>query len=122
MDKVVHFEVPADDLNRAQEFYKKVFGWEMTPAPEMEYLMVKTGEKEDQGKWPFINGGIMKRTNGMAGTVITIDVPDLEATLKLLEENGGKMIKEKQSVMDMGFLAYAQDSEGNIIGIWQNTK
>ncbi len=123
MGKVVHFEIPADDVKRASEFYKKVFDWEMTAVPEMDYTMVTSGPKTDQDvKWPFINGGMMKRTAGISSPVVVMDVKDLNATLKLLEENGGKIIKGSQSVGDMGFIAYVTDSENNVVGVWQNAK
>ncbi|MBI3887846.1 VOC family protein, partial [Candidatus Microgenomates bacterium] len=64
MNKVIHFEIPADDINRAQRFYKEVFGWKMNIIPEMNYTIVQTGPTDEKGMTKesgFINGGMMKR-------------------------------------------------------------
>ena len=42
MDKVVHFEIPADDLERAKKFYKTIFGWKMDTVEGMEYVLIET--------------------------------------------------------------------------------
>ena len=128
MNKVVHFEVPADDLDRAQKFYKEVFGWgiQKIPMPGGDaYFVVKTVET-DEKQMPkekgAINGGMMKRTPDMKGPVIVIDVPNLESHLKKIKTHGGKVIMPTQKVMDMGLYARVEDTEGNIIGVWQNLK
>mgnify|MGYP001598568886 CR=1 FL=1 len=48
MDKVVHFEVPADDMKRAQKFYSEVFGWGIQELPEMDYTIVQTMEMDEK--------------------------------------------------------------------------
>ena len=126
MNKVVHFEIPADDVARAEKFYKDVFGWDIQKIPMpggSEYIVVKTVES-DEKQMPkeagAINGGMMKRTPDMKGPVIVIDVPNLMEHLKKIKANGGKVIMPTQKVMDMGLYARVKDTEGNIIGVWQN--
>ena len=124
MDKVVHFEIPADDVRRAQKFYQSLFGWKIDAVPDMPYWMVKTVET-DQKNMPkeagAINGGLFERQSG-EGPVIVINVPNLEAYLKKVEKAGGKIAMPKQQVGDMGLYAKVEDTEGNVIGLWQNLK
>ena len=68
----------------------------------------------------FINGGMFERTEALRGPVLTIDVDDLDAALKTVESLGGKQVGEKLPVGDMGFAAYFEDPEGNILGLWQS--
>lgn len=123
MDGVVHFEIPADDVERAQKFYSKVFGWKMNPMPEMNYTILMTTEMDLEKMRPkevgAINGGMMKRNEMIKGPVITIDVDDIEEAIKKVEAEGGKMLVGKQSIGEMGFTAYVKDPEGNVIGLWQ---
>ena len=123
MGKVVHFEIPADDLLRAKKFYGTVFGWKMNEMPEMEYVMVGTTESNEDGmpREPgAINGGMLKRQDPVRNPVVTIDVESIDDTLASVEKNGGRVVRAKLAVGDMGFTAYFRDSEGNVIGLWQN--
>ena len=123
MGKVVHFEIPADDVSRGKKFYSAVFGRRMNDMPEMEYVMVGTTESDGNGmpKQPgAINGGMMKRQDPLKHPVVTIDVESIDKALAEVEKNGGQVVREKLAVGDMGFTAYFRDSEGNVIGLWQN--
>ena len=123
MDKVVHFEIPVDDIERAKQFYSKMFGWDMETYPAMNYTILRTGpvDKERMPKEPgFINGGMMKRNDKVRNPIITISVENIDKTMEMIKENSGKIVGEKMKVGDMGYAAYFQDSEGNIIGLWQN--
>ncbi len=125
MDKVVHFEIPADDVKRAEKFYEKTFGWNIDPMPEMEYTIVRTAEVDEKfmpKEVGSINGGMFKRTDELAGVMITIAVKDIDEHLKTIEKNGGKIARKKTAVGDMGFVAYFKDTEGNIVGLWENAK
>jgi predicted enzyme related to lactoylglutathione lyase len=115
MPRVVHFELPADDLERAQRFYGEVFGWEFKrwDGP-MPYVLVTTG-KEERG----IDGGLLPRQARGAGTVNTIDVPSVDEYLGRILEKGGKVALPKMAVPGVGWLAYAIDTEGNTFGIMQ---
>ena len=123
MDKVVHFEIPADDLSRAKKFYNTVFGWKASDVPEMEYVMLGTTESDENGmpRQPgAINGGMMKRQESLKHPVVTIDVESIDDALSKVKKNGGQVVREKLPIGDMGFTAYIRDSEGNVIGLWQN--
>ena len=121
--RVVHFEVPFDDADRARNFYRTVFGWQIQEMPEMQYNMVSTGPADDSGmpaEPGFIGGGMMQREAPVSTPVITLDVDDIESTLDNVEKHGGRRVGEKMQVGGMGFAAYFNDSEGNLMGLWQS--
>jgi uncharacterized protein len=120
--KVVHFEVPFDDGDRARSFYKEAFGWQVMEMPEMGYTIVMTGPSNDSGPTEsgFINGGMLSREQGAtSGPVVVLDVESIEATLEKIGGLGGSTVVGKTPVGDMGFAAYFTDSEGNVMGLWE---
>jgi predicted enzyme related to lactoylglutathione lyase len=122
MDKVVHFEVPYEDADRAHNFYREAFGWQLATMPEMSYTLVTTTPSGDNG--PIepggINGGMLRKQGPITSPVITIGVQNLDESLAQIEKLGGSVAIGRQAVGDMGFSAYAVDTEGNLIGLWQN--
>lgn len=121
-NRIVHFEVPYDDAERARAFYREAFGWNLTEMPELDYTMVATGPVNEQqlpAEPGFINGGMFQRTEELTRPMLTIDVADIDAAWKTIESLGGERVGEKLSVGDMGFAAYFKDPEGNILGLWQ---
>jgi predicted enzyme related to lactoylglutathione lyase len=121
--RVVHFEIPADDLERAQAFYRDAFGWGINAMPEMDYTLVSTGPVDDQGmptEPGFTNGGMLARQEPVTAPVIVVDVDAIDAALKTVESLGGSVVQGRQAVGDMGFAAYVRDSEGNMLGLWQS--
>ncbi len=123
MDSVVHFEIPADNVKRAQAFYTKAFGWAMNPIPQMDYTMIGTTASDKDGRPTApgaINGGMGKRATPLKSVVVTISVDDIDASLAKITKLGGKTVQKKMPVGDMGFAAYFKDTEGNVIGLWQN--
>ncbi|MHC6592252.1 VOC family protein [Arthrobacter sp. C152] len=123
MAGVVHFEIPADDPQRAKAFYEQALGWRIEPVPGMDYNMVITAGMDEAGQSTTpgaINGGMMAREGQITSPVITIDVPDIDATLKSVAELGGSVVIPKNEVPGMGYTAYFKDSEGNLMGLWEN--
>ncbi|MEV0270759.1 MAG: VOC family protein [Hamadaea sp.] len=120
--RVVHFEVPAEDMERAQNFYTQAFGWDLTPIPAMGYTLVSTTPSGDRGPLTpgAINGGLLDRKAPFEGPVITIEVADIDAALASVVRLGGEAVIGRQAVGDMGFTGYFRDTEGNLIGLWQN--
>jgi predicted enzyme related to lactoylglutathione lyase len=120
--KVVHFEVPFDDGDRARSFYKEAFGWQVMEMPEMGYTIVMTGPSNDSGPTEagFINGGMLSREQGAtSGPVVVLDVESIDTTLERIGSLGGSTVVGKTPVGDMGFAAYFTDSEGNVMGLWE---
>lgn len=132
MDKVVHFEIPADDLERAQKFYHQIFGWKIEKYPMPagseypgEYYGIHTVEVDDRHKPKeagAINGGMVKRRANVGSPVITIEVDDIDQRAKEIEKHGGKMLSPKTNIGGMGFVAYFKDTEENSISLWQNAE
>lgn len=124
--EVGHFEIPADNTERARKFYSATFGWKMNPVPGMDYTMVNTGSVDDQGmpKEPgYISGGIGKRGGPLEHPVVTVVVDDLEAAVKKVEKSGGKVVRPKQEIPgNMGWTAYIKDTEGNTVGLYQSPR
>jgi predicted enzyme related to lactoylglutathione lyase len=118
----VHFEIPHDDGARARGFYQDAFGWQIQHLPEMNYSLVMTGPSGDQGPTEpgFINGGLMQRQDEFTAPNIVIDVDNIEDALKAVNEAGGSTVQERMEVGDMGFAAYFNDTEGNLIGLWES--
>lgn len=122
--EVGHFELPADNPERARKFYSGIFGWKMFEVPGMDYTMVSTGVTDEKGmpQSPgYIGGGIGKRGAQLKHPIVTIVVDDISATEKTIEKHGGKILQKKQAIGDgsMGHTGYFQDSEGNVVGLYQ---
>jgi predicted enzyme related to lactoylglutathione lyase len=121
-NKVVHFELPADNLERAQNFYRNAFDWSINAVPGMGYTLVQTTPSGTDGsptESGAINGGMLARQAPIKNPVITIEVASIDASLEQIEKLGGRVVRDKQSVGEMGFAAYFSDSEGNVLGLWQ---
>lgn len=120
-NRVVHFEIPYDDGDRARGFYREAFGWELASWGEGEYTLVATGPTAESGAAEpgFINGGMMQREAPYSSPVLVIDVQDIDASLAAVERLGGTTAMAKQPVGDMGWTAYFTDPEGNLLGLFQ---
>ncbi|HEU5102611.1 MAG TPA: VOC family protein [Roseiflexaceae bacterium] len=116
MARVVHFELAADDPERAIQFYEKVFGWQIQKwdGPQ-DYWLATTGERGTPG----IDGAIMRRDPNMPAVVNTIDVASLDESLAKLTANGGTVVAPKMTIPGVGYMAYCQDTEGNTFGMMQ---
>ncbi len=117
MSRVVHFEIPADDPKRAIKFYEKVFDWqfEKWDGP-VEYWLIMTGEEDKPG----IDGGLARREDPTTNVENTIDVKDLVASLAIVKNHGGEVIRPKMAVPGVGWMAYIKDTEGNVFGLMQS--
>jgi predicted enzyme related to lactoylglutathione lyase len=125
MDKVVHFEIPVDDADRAKGFYGSVFDWELSDADMgggVVYTTVRT-VATDESMMPTepgaINGGFTKRSPDTPAPVITIQVDSIDDALKKVEAGGGNTVQPRTEIPNMGAFAYFKDSEGNTMGLWE---
>ena len=129
MDSVVHFEMPYEDKERVADFYAKAFGWkaQMLGVEMGEYVMMHTGETDAKGmiqKPGVINGGLFKRTKPEQAPSVVIQVDDIRAAMKRVEEAGGKVLGgmkpgEPDDIPGVGFFVSFIDSEGNRVGLIQ---
>jgi predicted enzyme related to lactoylglutathione lyase len=131
MNRVIHFEIHASDPERAAAFYAGLFGWTIEEwtvpgvdvKPENRYWLVTTGAEGQPG----INGGIVVRrgappadTQAVNGYVCTIGVTSVDESVAKATASGGSVALPKMPVPGVGWLAYCQDTEGNIFGLMQN--
>lgn len=125
MDSVVHFEIAANDIKRASNFYNKAFGWQLNEWAGSGYYMATTtpSDKDGQPSSPgAINGGMGKRDGPLQGVVVTLRVEDIDAKLAAIKNLGGSILAKKTPVGDMGFTAYFKDTEGNTVGLYQDAQ
>jgi uncharacterized protein len=127
MRKVVHFEIPAADLDRAKNFYGSIFGWQLQSMPMQggEYTLIRTTPVDEKTQMPTepgsINGGMMERDERTPSPVITIDVDAIEDALHDIEAAGGSTVTPRTAIPGMGAFAYFRDPEGNVLGLWEST-
>ncbi len=116
MPRVSHFEIPADDADRAVGFYQNVFGWQINrwDGPQ-DYWLVSTGD----GDKPGINGGLLNRVQPGHPVINSIDVPSVDDYVTKITRHGGQIVVPKMPITGVGWLAYFKDTEGNIFGIMQ---
>lgn len=118
MNRVVHFEIPAEDPERAKDFYRNVFGWSFEQFGDNSYWLAKTGDDETPG----INGAIMKKNHPQQPVTNNISVSDIDTAVQSIEAAGGKIVVPKTAFPGVGWAAYFLDPENNIFGIWKEDK
>ena len=108
--KLVHVEIKAADVDRAQGFWSGVFGWEVGPpmSPEMDYRLFSTGE--DQG------GGLYAGEPGSLD--VYFDTDDIDASIGKVRSGGGES-SDKQPIPGIGWFANCKDTEGNAFNLFQ---
>ena len=116
---IVHFEIPADDVQRAKKFYETAFGWKISDPWNMNYFLVETRTEGEVG----INGGLLPRKNAGQPFMNYIQVDSIEDALKKVEDAGGTVAMPKAEIgQGMGWIAAFKDTEGNILGFHQSGK
>ena len=115
MNRPIHFEIPAENSERAMRFYEKVLGWkfERWNGP-MEYWTIRTGDGQ-----PGIDGGLMARMHPEQPCVNTTEVANLDETIAVVVAAGGSCVVPKMPVPGIGWLAYFKDTESHIFGAMQ---
>ena len=125
MAKVVHFEIPFDNKDRAMKFYADTFGWNLQEMPEMSYVMATTADvgSDMRPKEPgAINGGLMQRPKEAPHPTIYLDVPSVDDAIKKVKAAGGKVVTPTTPIPGMGAYGRVSDTEGNVIGLFQSNQ
>lgn len=119
MPRVVHFEIHAENPERAVQFYSGVFGWEIMKwdGPQ-DYWLITTGPDDEPG----INGAVMRRQGEIDGQAViayvcTVEVPSVDEYVEKITQGGGSVAVPKMAVPGVGWLAYCKDTEGNLFGL-----
>ncbi len=116
MPRPIHFDLSADDPQRAAKFYKAVFGWkvEKWEGPK-EYWLMTTGDDAEPG----ITGGIAARIEPEDTTVEVFDVSSVDQAAQLVLSSGGEIRESKKAIPGVGYLVTCRDTEGNTFGIME---
>jgi predicted enzyme related to lactoylglutathione lyase len=117
MPRPIHFEIPAENPERAINFYSNVFGWKFTKWDgPMDYWIISTGQAPEPG----IDGGLMPRRDPAQPCVNTVGVANLDDSVAVVQTNGGSIAVPKMPIPGVGWLAYCKDTEGHIYGMMQS--
>lgn len=113
---IAHFDVPADDVERARRFYERVFGWRFEAFGPPDFYLIHTGSPQDPG----IHGSVSQRPEGSVkggrvGFECTISVDDLAAIRAAIVANGGRIVQEEYEIVGVGRLIRFEDSERNLV-------
>jgi predicted enzyme related to lactoylglutathione lyase len=114
MPSIIHFEIPADDMQRAKAFYSNLFGWKIEGIPGMDYMMIDT--------YGAPGGGVMKRMRPEHQITSYIGVPSVDEYSAKVQKLGGKIIVPKMAVPGMGYFVICMDTENNFFGIWETDR
>jgi len=116
MNRVVHFNIHADDPKRAVNFYETVFGWKTEKWSGVDYWLVTTGPDGTPG----INGGIGPRDDPADRTINFIGVTSVDESVAKIGAAGGKLIAPKMAIPGIGWFAVCLDPEGNKFGVMED--
>ena len=116
MPRVNHFEIDAENPERAIKFYEEVFNWKIVKwGGPVEYWLITTGNEDEEG----IDGGLSKRGKEGPTTVNTIEVAKIDEYIKKVENSGGTITSPRHPVPGVGWMAYFKDPEGNVFGMME---
>ena len=116
MPRVVHFEIYADEVERATKFYAEVFGWQIHKWDgPYDYWLAITGGDGEAG----IDGAIMGRPQPGAIGMNFIDVESVDDYIAKIQANGGTLVRPKIHIPEVGYTAVCNDTEGNPVGLFQ---
>lgn len=123
---IVHFEIPADDVDKLQKFYTTLFGWNIEKSPgfeEFDYRLIKTVPTDEQGRPTRngVNGGLFKKMSPEQKSIYYVQVESVDEYGKKIEQLGGKITQPKVEVPNIGWVVMAVDPEGNTFALFQET-
>ena len=119
---IVHFEIPAQDVEKLKQFYEEVFGWKITQYPSpIDYWVIETVPVDSNGipLRPGINGGMFRKQEPGIKPINYFAVESINDFLAKIQKLGGKVISPKQEVPNVGWIAAAEDPEGNQFALIQ---
>lgn len=119
---IVHFEIPANDIEKLKEFYSNLFKWKIEKSPgPIEYWLIETVPVDEnmQPLRPGVNGGMYKKERPEFKPVNYISVKSIDKSVEKVKNLGGKIIQPKQEVQNVGWIAVALDPEGNQFAMLQ---
>lgn len=114
--RIVWFEIPADQPDRAKKFYTTLFGWKIKAFPDMtDYWHIDTGGGDDTP-----DGGLMVRKHPAQPITNYVAVSSVDKAAVKVEKLGGTICKSKTAVPKMGYFVICEDTEGNMFALWES--
>ncbi len=124
-NSIVHFDIPATDLEKLKTFYSKLFNWKIYRAPgPIDYWMIETVPVNEQGMLlrPGVNAGMYKKEQPEIKPVNYILVENIDESIQNIKTLGGTITRQKQEVPGVGWIALAIDPEGNPFAVLQSMR
>jgi predicted enzyme related to lactoylglutathione lyase len=115
MAKIVHFEIPVDDAERASAFYREALGWEVSGFGTQPYWLVTAGHDDEPGA----NGALIGRGEVHRSPVLIVGVDQIDEAVQKVVRAGGHLVQDELAIPGVGWSAYFRDTEGNTIGLFQ---
>lgn len=119
---IIHFEIPANNVEKLRRFYEEVFGWKITLVEgPLEYWIIETVPVDPNGTTirPGVNGGMYKKQIPDSRPINYFSVESISDFLDKIIKSGGKVTQPKQEVPEVGWIAAAEDPEGNQFALLQ---
>ena len=110
--KICYLEIPATDVSRSADFYKRVFGWNIRQRSD-GHIAFDDATKEVSGSW--VTG---RPPSPQPGLLIYVMVDDVVATLEIIVANGG-VIVQPIGADAPEITARFRDPAGNVLGRYQ---
>lgn len=122
-NKLSHFAIHIDDINRAKNFYGKVFDWGFNSYGPTDFLQIKSDKSGDAE----VMGALQSRnyssvSDKIIGFECTISVEDVDDIIERVKKSGGQILLPKTAVPTVGWLAKLLDTEGNLLCAMQYDK
>jgi predicted enzyme related to lactoylglutathione lyase len=124
INEVRAFNIPVDDMDRASQFYKIVFGWDSNFIPgsggNYHSLMMTPIHRGAIEQDPIAGGLYARGTNGLGQVFLEITVSSIEQSIQKVCSSGGYLVREKKPMLDFAYFAVVADTEGNLLGLWED--
>lgn len=120
MPTIIHFDISADDIDRARQFYEKMFGWKISVMEGFpDYNEIETTDLQGNKS---IGGGITKRQQPQGGITQFIGIASIDESIARVTKLGGKIIQSKHAIPEFGYMAVCTDTENNVFGLFEDDK
>lgn len=111
----MHFEIPIDDPDRAGEFYRSLFGWNVAKWGPVDYWTMTTGAEPGPGA----EGALTPRSEAPEGVLVYVGVENIDQAMAKVKDAGGTLLTGKMPIPTLGWSARFRDTEGNVVGLFQ---
>ncbi|KXK55444.1 MAG: Lactoylglutathione lyase-like protein [Chlorobi bacterium OLB5] len=114
-NKLAHFAIYIDDIERAKKFYEEVFDWGFSSYGQADFMQIKS-EKSENGE---LIGALQSRKysplkENVTGYECSFRVENIEVLIEKVKNSGGKILMAKTAIPYVGWVAKFLDTEGNL--------